>query len=70
MTFVLGKPSFTAFANSSQLNGNHTEVAMFGDGATASADSGDMFSRALATINKTSSQTLTFVWRYAITAVT
>ena len=56
----------TAFATTAQLNGAHREVGLFGNGASAAANSGTLFSRALAEINKTNQQSLTFVWRYRI----
>lgn len=58
----------SAFANTSELNGTHSEVGLFGEGASGTAGSGILFSRALASFTKTSTQTLTFVWRFAITS--
>ena len=64
-------PSFSAelaaFAGTSSLNGTHTEAGLFGDGATATANSGVLFSRLLVSIVKTNQQSLTFVFRYGIT---
>ena len=58
---------FTAVANTQQLNGTHTEVGLFAGEATSALDSGLLVARTLENINKTGTQTLTYVWRIAIT---
>jgi hypothetical protein len=51
----------TGFFTAAETNGTYAEVGLFIDG-TASANTGQLFSRALASITKSSIQTLTIDW--------
>lgn len=57
---------FTTFFNTSEANGNIEELGLFGDGATATADSGTLFARTLKSRVKTSNDTMTAVWTVII----
>lgn len=58
--------TFTVYFNTSEANGSLEEFGLFGDDATATADSGVLFARALESRTKTSADTLTAVWSVAI----
>ncbi len=60
--------SFRIFFNTSEANGSITEIGLFGDAASATADSGVLFARAAESITKTSSETLTIDWSLDIDA--
>lgn len=54
--------SFRVFFSTSEANDTLTEVGLFGDDATAVADSGTLFARAAIDKTKTDSETLTIDW--------
>lgn len=60
--------SFRIFFNTSEAIGSLTEIGLFGDDATVTADSGVLFARAAESISKTSSETLTIDWSLDIDA--
>lgn len=53
---------FRTFFNTSEANITIKEIGLFGDGATATADSGTLFCRLAVDKTKTSSETLTLDW--------
>jgi len=57
---------FTTFFNTAEGNGSLEEFGLFGDAATAAADSGTLFARTLASRVKSSSDTLTVGWTVII----
>lgn len=54
--------SFRTFFNSSEGNGTLTELGLFGDDASATADSGTMYAHVTIDKTKTSAETLTVDW--------
>lgn len=54
--------TFTTFYNTSEGNGVLTEIALFGDLATGSGNSGTMYAHTNITKTKTVSDTLTIEW--------
>lgn len=60
--------SFRIFFNTSEANGSITEIGLFGDNASAAADSGVLFARAAESITKTDSETLTIDWSLDVDA--
>ncbi len=57
--------SFDTTYGTSEANGSYTEIGIFA-GASASYFSGTLFARALASITKTSTQSLTVNWRIQV----
>jgi len=57
--------SFDTTYVTSEANGTYSEIGIFA-GATATANSGTLFARALVAITKTSSMTLTVNWRIQV----
>lgn len=53
---------FRVFFNTSEANGDLTEIGLFGDDASITPDSGVLFARAGITKTKTNSETLTIDW--------
>jgi hypothetical protein len=62
--------SFRVFFNTSEANDTLTEIGLFGDDATVTADSGTLFARAAISKTKTDSETLTIDWELSIEAPT
>lgn len=60
--------SFRIFFNTGEAIGSITEIGLFGDAASATADSGVLFARAAESITKTSLETLTIDWSLGIDA--
>jgi len=58
--------TFRIFFNVNEANGTLTEIGLFGDDATVTADSGTLFARAAITKTKTDSETLTIDWDLTI----
>jgi hypothetical protein len=58
--------AFRTFFNSSEANGTLKEIGLFGDDASATADSGTLFARASIDKEKTSSETLTLDWEATV----
>ena len=58
--------SFTTFYNTGEANATLREAALFGDAATATADSGTLFARVAINRTKTSADTLTVYWTVAV----
>ena len=58
--------SFETFFTTSEGNGTLREAGLFGDDATATADSGTLFCHAAINRVKTSNDTLSLVWTIAI----
>lgn len=58
--------TFQTFFTTEEANGSLQEAGLFGDGATAVADSGTMFARVLINRTKTSNDTLTLNWNVTI----
>lgn len=54
--------TFRTFFSTSEGNGTLTEVGLFGDNASSTADSGVLYARAAISKTKTSSETLTLDW--------
>jgi hypothetical protein len=54
--------NFRVFFNTSEANGVLTEIGLFGDDASITADSGTLFARAVIDKTKTSAETLTIDW--------
>jgi hypothetical protein len=54
--------NFRVFFNTSEANGTLTEIGLFGDDASVTADSGTLFARASISKTKTSAETLTIDW--------
>lgn len=54
--------SFQTFFNTSEANGSLTEAGLFGDDATAVADSGTLNARTAISRVKVNTQTLTLLW--------
>jgi hypothetical protein len=65
---TLGVARFRTFFNTSEANDTLLELALFGDDATATADSGTMFCRIVINKSKTSSETLTLDWEVTVAA--
>ena len=61
---------FRVFFNTSEANNTLTEIGLFGDDATVTADSGTLFARAVIDKTKTDSETLTIDWELSIEAPT
>lgn len=57
---------FTTFFNTSEANGSLEEFGLFGDAATATANSGTLFARTLHSRVKSSADTMTVVWTVII----
>ena len=58
--------TFRIFFNVNEANGTLTEIGLFGDDATVTADTGTLFARAAITKTKTDSETLTIDWDLTI----
>jgi len=54
--------SYRVFFGTSEANDDLTEIGLFGDDASATADSGTLFARASITKTKTDQETLTIDW--------
>lgn len=54
--------NFRVFFNTSEANDTLTEIGLFGDDASITADSGTLFARASISKTKTSAETLTIDW--------
>lgn len=61
LTYANNISYITGFFTAAECNGTYAEVGLFIDGA-AGANTGQLFSRALASITKSSIQTLTIDW--------
>lgn len=59
---------FRSFFSTDEANDTLKEVGLFGEDATASADSGTLFCRLSIDKTKTSSETLTLDWQITITS--
>lgn len=57
---------FETFYTTSEANGSLREAGLFGDAASATADSGTLFCRAAINRTKTSSDTLSIAWAVTI----
>lgn len=57
---------FTVFFTTSEANGSLSEAGLFGDAASATADSGTLYCRTLINRVKTVSDTLTMVWQVTV----
>lgn len=57
---------YTTYISTAESNGTLTEVGLFGDTATASADTGAMFAHTNITKTKTVNDTLTIEWAITI----
>ena len=62
--------SFRIFFNTSEGNDTLTEIGLFGDDATVTADSGVLFARAAIDVEKTDSETLTIDWSLTVDSTT
>ncbi|MFA5768369.1 MAG: hypothetical protein WC871_02375 [Bacteroidales bacterium] len=58
--------TFETFFTTSEVNGSLTEAGLFGDAASATADSGTLFCRVQISRTKTSNDTLSLVWTVTI----
>lgn len=58
--------TFQTFFNTSEANGTLAEAGLFGDAATASADTGTLFCHTAISKTKTSAETLTITWTTTI----
>jgi hypothetical protein len=58
--------NFRVFFNTSEANDVLTEIGLFGDDASATADSGTLFARAAIDKTKTDDETLTIDWSLSI----
>lgn len=58
--------SYRVFFSTSEANGTLTEIGLFGDDATVTADSGVLFARAAITKTKTDQETLTIDWSLSV----
>jgi hypothetical protein len=58
--------SFRIFFSTSEANDTLTEIGLFGDDATVTADSGTLFARAAIDKTKTDSETLTIDWSLSV----
>lgn len=59
--------AFRTFFNTDEANGVLTEVGLFGDDASSTADSGTLYARRVISRTKTSSETLTIDWTLTVT---
>ena len=57
---------FTTYLATSESNGNLTEIALFGDEATSTINTGTLFAHTTISKTKTSSDTLTIEWALTI----
>ena len=58
--------SFRTFFNTSEANDTLTEIGLFGDDASVTANSGVLYARAAISKTKTSSETLTIDWAITV----
>jgi hypothetical protein len=65
---TLNVARFRTFFSTSEANDTLKEVGLFGDDATATADSGTLFCRIAVNKTKTSSETLTLDWEVQVAA--
>ena len=63
---LLGVAKFRTFFNTEEANGTLKECGLFGDDASAVADSGTLFCRLAINKTKTTSETLTLDWEVTI----
>lgn len=63
---ALNAAVFTTFYNTSEANGTLVEAGLFGDAATASVDTGTLFSKVAINRTKSSNDTLTIEWTIII----
>ena len=65
-TVAANVATFQTFFTTSEVNGTLREAGLFGDDATASANTGTLFSKLAINRTKTSSDTLTMSWAITI----
>jgi hypothetical protein len=65
---ALGVAKFRTFFNTSEANDTLKEVGLFGDDASAVADSGTLFCRLAINEVKTAAETLTLDWEVTVSA--
>lgn len=65
---TLGVARFRTFFNTSEANDTLKELGLFGDDASATADSGTLFCRLAIDRVKTSAETLTLDWEVSVAA--
>lgn len=65
---TLGVARFRTFFNTSEANDTLLEAGLFGDDASATADSGTLFCRLIINKTKTSAETLTLDWEVSVAA--
>ena len=58
--------NFRIFFSTTEANGTLTEIGLFGDDATVTADTGVLFARAVIDKTKTDAETLTIDWALSI----
>jgi len=66
---VSGVATFRTYFNTGEANGTLKECGLFGDDATAVADSGTLFCRAVIDKEKTSANSLTVDWEISVADV-
>lgn len=65
---LLGVATFRTYFNTSEANDTLLEAGLFGDDASATADSGTLFCRLVINKTKTSSESLTLDWEVTVSA--
>lgn len=67
-SFAANVAQFRTFFNTSEGNDTIREIGLFGDDASASANSGTLFARLAVNKTKTSAETLTLDWQVSVAA--